>query len=34
MEVNMTLMEVHLHHLDAHILIIDQENKTRRKDGE
>lgn len=31
MEVNMTLMVVHLHHLDDHIPITGQENKTKRK---
>jgi len=34
MAVNMTPMAVHLHHRDVLILIIDQENKTRRKDDE
>jgi len=34
MAVNMTLMVVHLHPVDAHILIIDPENKTRRRDDE
>lgn len=32
MLVNMTLMEVHLHHLDVLILITDQENKIKRRD--
>jgi len=32
MVVNMILMVVHLRHLDVHILITDQENKTKRKD--
>jgi hypothetical protein len=32
MVVNMIQMVVHLHHQDVHILIIGQENKTKRKD--
>lgn len=32
MVVNMILMAVHLLLLDGHTLIIDQENKTKKKD--